>query len=149
MRGYTLIEILITMSILTLLFFGGYGAYREFTRRQTLDNFYKEFRVDLSLARERAVSGEKPTGCSGTLAGYAVGFSTESYTVSAVCSSNVLIKQTSIPSDLQMTGAPNFTYKVLGQGTNLLPQTTTITIRQISTGRVITAELTKEGILQR
>lgn len=146
-KGYTIIEILIVLSILVLLFFGGYGAYREFARRQILDNFYKEMRTDLGFARELAISGEKPTGCSGTLSGYQVDFASGVYNISAVCASNVLVRSRSIPGDVQVSGFVSFSYKVLGQGTTLAGPLN-VTFSQASTGRAINATVTKEGILQ-
>jgi len=36
--GYTLVEVLVGMLIVTFMFIGGYTAYREFIRRQALDS---------------------------------------------------------------------------------------------------------------
>ncbi len=146
-QGYTLIEVLIVLVISTVLFFGGFGAYREFTRRQLLNGVYKELQVNLSLARELSISGEKPTACSGVLIGYSVVFAGSSYTVSATCPNSVLVRTINLPSGLTIT-ATNFMYKVLGQGTNLAGDAAVV-VSFPAVGRTVNATITKEGILQK
>lgn len=145
--GYTLLEVLIVVAIIAMLFFGGYASYREFSRRQTLQNFYKEMVVNLALARQKALSGEKPSGCSGSLVGYEVSFGASSYSVAAVCSSNVVVGTYLMPSDISLSGFSSYTYKVLGKGTTLA-NPLSVAIAQNSTARSINATINKEGILQ-
>lgn len=146
-RGFTLLELMIVFSIMTILFTFGIALYREFARRQALQNFYKEMVVSLALAREKALSGEKPSGCSGTLVGYQVSFSSSSYTVSAVCNSLVPVNTYSAPADISLSGFSSFVYKVLGQGTTLA-NPLSVTLTQSSTGKSINATITREGMLQ-
>ncbi|MEK7521379.1 MAG: prepilin-type N-terminal cleavage/methylation domain-containing protein [Patescibacteria group bacterium] len=146
-RGYTLIEILIVLVIATILFFGGFGAYREFTRRQILNGVYNELGVNLSFARELAWAGEKPTGCTGVLAGYVVAFLAESYTISATCPNSIIVRTITLPSGVTIAST-NFMYKVLGQGTTL-PASVVATVAYPAVGRTISAIITKEGILQK
>lgn len=151
--GYTLIEVLIVLVITTTLFFGGFATYREFTRRQFLETTYKELRADLELAREFASSGEKPSGaggCSGTLAGYTITFSSSGYTVAATCigpATTSIVRTRTLQSGLTISG-PNFMYKVLGQGTNLTGAGT-VTISYPAIGKTLNATLTENGILQK
>lgn len=145
-RGYTLIEVLISVGILIILFFGGYGAYRQFAKRQALSNAYKETRTDLNLARERASSGEKPSGCVGTLRGYKVSFSPTQYTVATVCDTDVAIRTNTLPSGVEFQQYVNaVTYKVLGQGTDLSAGQTMVLTNFTQT---ITFTITKEGLVQ-
>ncbi|MBI2590637.1 MAG: prepilin-type N-terminal cleavage/methylation domain-containing protein [Candidatus Blackburnbacteria bacterium] len=145
--GYTLLEVLVVLTIITTLFFGGYAAYREFERRQTLQSFYKEMVVSLSLARQKALSGEKPGGCSGNLVGYQVSFGASSYSVAAVCNLPIVVGTYPVPSGIALSGFSSFTYKVLGQGTTLASPLS-VTLTQSSTGKSINATITREGMLQ-
>ncbi|MBI4029221.1 MAG: prepilin-type N-terminal cleavage/methylation domain-containing protein [Candidatus Blackburnbacteria bacterium] len=145
--GYTLLEVLIVLVIITTLFFGGYTAYREFSRRQALQNFYKELVVSSALAREKALSGEKPSGCNGNLVGYQMSFDSSTYSISAVCNSVVSVTTYSIPSGIVVSGFTNYTYKVLGKGTTLT-DSLSVTLTQSSTGKTINATISREGVMQ-
>ena len=147
-RGFTLVELLIAFVIAAFLFVGGFAAYRDFTRRQILDNTYKELRVDLALARELSISGEKPPLCSGTLVGYIVSFSSTSYSVAASCGVSVNVRTIELSPGVQISGISSFIYKALAQSTDLTGDTT-ITITQESTGKTLEATITKEGLLQK
>ena len=145
--GYTLLEVLIVLVITTALFFGGFATYREFSRRQILNATYKELGTNLSLAREFAMSGEKPSGCTGILSGYSVSFTGTGYTIAAVCSSTVIVRSLTLTSGITISG-PNFTYKVIGQGTNLTSGST-VAISYAAIGKTLNATLTQNGILQK
>ncbi len=69
-RGFTLIEVMIGLLIISTLFIGGYTAYREFQRRQIVASAAAELKVNLNLARQRALSGEKTTDCTTSMDGY-------------------------------------------------------------------------------
>lgn len=84
-KGYTLVEILIGLVIITVLFAGGYASYREFVRRQVLKNTLQELKQNIGLARQKTLSGEKPAGCTNTLVGYEIAFNLTSYVVSPKC----------------------------------------------------------------
>lgn len=149
-KGFTLIELLITISILTLLFFGGYTAYRDFARRQVLENTYKELNTNLSYARELALSGEKPAGCTQALSGYAVRFQPDLslYSIAAVCGPTIDVRAIKYPPGINITSSDDIVYKVLGQGTTLL-QNAQIVITQTQTGKKITASVSKVGVLEK
>jgi prepilin-type N-terminal cleavage/methylation domain-containing protein len=69
-KGFTLVEILIGLVIISTLFVGGYTAYREFQRRQIVSTAASEIKTHLSLARQRALSGEKTSDCTTSMDGY-------------------------------------------------------------------------------
>lgn len=146
--GFTLIEILVGLSIVALLFVGGYASYREFARRQVLDNSFEELRSDLNLAQQKALSGEKPSGCTGTLLGYKVGFTQTSYSVAASCSlGEVVVRQFSLPNGVVLSAPASVLYKVIGEGTDLLADAT-IKLTQVSTGKTRQTTLTVGGTLR-
>ncbi len=146
-RGYTLIELMVGLTIAALLFLVGYGGYREFVRRQALDNAYKELKSDLRLTQELAISGEKPSSCTGALFGYQVAFSESLYTVSASCGGSVTIRTKSLPGGITLSGASSIIYKVIGEGTTLTGDIS-ITLTQGSTGRTRQINISKNGTLQ-
>lgn len=135
--GYTLVEILVSLSIISILFGAGYLSYRDFSRKQYLNSFTEKLKSDLILAREKAIAGEKPEECTGSLNGYNFGFYGDSYQIVAVCSNDTLIKSVEIPSDLEVTApATNpILFKVLNKGTNLTGLDQVVTIKQTSTNK--------------
>jgi len=127
-KGYTLIEILVGLTIIGLIFSFGFVSFREFSRRQALQGAGKTMIGDLRLAQQMANSGEKPDdiGCQSPniLNGYNFRVnSTSNYTVEAVCNGTTLveIKSVDLPTDIS-TSTPSTNpvfFKVIGQGNNL------------------------------
>src|SRR4030067_2920560 len=89
--GYTLIEIMVALSIISIMFGIGYVAYREFSRRQSLSSAIRLIIGDLQLAQTQAITGTKPRDvvCDSpnVLSGYNFEIIEEpdSYKVEAVC----------------------------------------------------------------
>lgn len=140
-KGYTLIELLVGVSIVAILFGVGFVSYREFSRRQSLTGVTKQLVGDLRLAQQLALTGQKPTGqtCT-TLIGYMISrTSSTSYNLTADCSNDdFLIKTVDMPADTTIS-AGSVTFKVLGQGTSLSsPLTYTVTNTQAGTLGTVT-----------
>jgi len=161
-RAYTLIEILIVLTVIGILFGAGFVGYRDFSRRQALAGVVKQLQGDLRLAQQMALSGEKPNtlGCvSNSLDGIRFEVTTSPpyiYRLKAACGSIVnypLIKEFSFPSNisLDLTGfSPNpVLFKVLGQGTNI-PSVgnAVITLTQAETGNKATVTITPGGSIK-
>lgn len=84
--GFTLIELLVSISIGLLLASGGLAAYRGMGNKQAIKLAGSEFKTNLKLFQQKALSGEKPVGCI-ELQGYEVNYvSSSSYSVQAICS---------------------------------------------------------------
>src|SRR3972149_11768986 len=138
--AYTLIEILVALTIVGLIFGIGYVGSRDFSRRQALAGTARSMVGDLRLAQEQALSGKKPADifCNdpNRLNGYdfrVTGATT--YVLEANCTGGVVqTKSVSLPTDVALsTPSPNpITFKILGQGTNI-PATATITLTQTGT----------------
>lgn len=149
--GYTLIEILVGMSIIGLIFSFGYISYRDFARRQSLLGSARRLKADLRLAQEHALSGKKPSSvaCSaeGSLNGYDFYVdSTTSYVIQANCTGGLVDdKVVEISSEISLTAVPNrFTFKVVGKGTSLSGPAT-ITLTQAVTENTQIVTISPEG----
>lgn len=136
-KGYSLIEVLVVITIIGVLFSVGYANYRSFSRRQTLMGIAKQIEGDMRLAQQMALSGEKPpgsypVGCDNrVLDSVRFGISKTApinYKIRAVCGEDAtdnypIIKTFFLPEGFSYnisTFAPNpIHFKVLGQGTNI------------------------------
>jgi len=150
-RGYTLIELLVGIIILSILFSVGYASFRKYSRRQVLVSFTRKVKGDLSLAREMSISGEKPDNnfCNSpnTLSGYNFRVTPdESYVLEALCSGGtVQIKEVDVQDDLSLVVSDNpIFFKVLSKGTNLSSDIE-VKITQESTGNIFSIYITKSG----
>jgi type II secretory pathway pseudopilin PulG len=160
--GYTLLELLIVISIMIIIFVIGFTNYRDYQRRQELESGVRQVRADLSLAQTYAITGRKPDSPSGNacetspLNGYAFTRINpgNSYRIEADCGAGVrvVIKDNiSMPSGIQITsvsGTPTDTlvFHVLGRGVDrVTPGDTTITIRSIATSATSQIVVTPSG----
>lgn len=158
--GYTLIEILIALTIIGLIFGIGYVSFRDFARRQALSGTVRSLKGDLRLAQEEALTGKKPNDAlkkcvdpldvtKPLLNGYnftVVNGST--YTIEAACSGgNIEVKRVTLSSDMVIS-APNpnpILFKILGQGTNIGVTSAVVSITQAGTGSIATINISSAG----
>lgn len=113
--GFTLIEILVTISIIGILSSIGLASYINFNRQQLVIQSARKILDDMRLAQSLASNNQKPDGC-GTLSGYSFSVSGTGYTIKADCSSGgVVVKTGSIPANLTVTGFSKVEFKVLRQ----------------------------------
>lgn len=156
--GYTLIEILVVLTIIGILFGFGYAGFRDFSRRQALASLSKQIQGDLRLAQQMALSGKKPAECgSRQLDGVRFGIIQEGqlyvYRLRSTCGGEnyapVVIKEFYFSDDITPTfsaGSPNpLIFKVLGQGTNVGNTDWVLTLTQTGTGNVATVTVTAGG----
>jgi prepilin-type N-terminal cleavage/methylation domain-containing protein len=126
-KGFTLVELLVVISIMVLLFSIGYANYRDFQRRQHLEGAVRMIKADLRLAQEMALAGRKPQYPSGnvceisTLGGYSfIRLSQNSYRIDAICSGVVTVKgPETLASGVEMasfSGGNTIFFRVLGRG---------------------------------
>lgn len=153
-KGYTLIEILVSLVIIGILFGVGFITFRDFSRRQVLTSVARQIKGDLKLAQEYALSGQKPMDDNTCvrLVGYRIKFSSTSYGVYRVCSGGedpVEGKDNiSITSGVTMVASPtSITFKVLGQGTDL-ENDLTIILTQEATGDTATINVSPSGKIE-
>ncbi len=115
-RGFTIIELLITISILGLLLAIGLVYYQDFNRRQIVVQGANDLKNNLRLAQSKALAGEKE-GCVGTFKGYQVDFFLSEYVISALCD-GVKVEYKRYPlKGLVLAGGPSYlVFKPLAQG---------------------------------
>lgn len=154
MRGYTLIEILITMLIMALLMSVGLLSYRDLTRRQNIMNATRQLTGDLRLLQNDSLSGRKPAGCNGTLNSYnfrvvnATPITT--YVEEAECAGPplvmILVKQAQLPSGTNFTALPSINpvrFKTIGDGTNI-PSNQSVVLTVAGSATTFTQRVTIE-----
>lgn len=143
--GYTLIELLVGISVIGIIFGIGFASYREFSRRQVLAQAASNLRSNLRLAQQKALAGEKPTGCTETLLGYTVSVTSSSYSVYADCTTQDPPAETRNFSGITVTtGTGTILFKILGQGTNLGGDRA-ITLKQTQGGATAVITVTPSG----
>jgi type II secretory pathway pseudopilin PulG len=152
--GYTIIEIIVSIFILIIIFSAVQAGYRVFILQKSLGSVKSQIISDIKLAQQYAMSGKKPTGCSG-LNGYR--FTTISntdpdlnyYQIWSDCDTDVKVKEVylkNIAKQVSFTSVnPNVLFKVLGAGTDIGEGLTrTITLSQ-SGGGTMTIIITPGG----
>ena len=122
-KGYTLIEILVSLTIIGAIFGFGYASFRDFSRRQAVADAAKLIQGDLRFAQENAMAGQKPAGCNTTLDSYSFNrLSSTRYTIDANCgAATVTVKDVNVSFGITLsTPSPNpIKFNVLGRGTNV------------------------------
>lgn len=154
-NGYTLIEILVGLTIIGLLFSFGFVSFRDFSRRQALKGVSSSLQGDLRLAQSYAIAGQKPDSvlCDSpdTLSGYYLRIvSSSEYRIEANCSGGTVIIKTHDLPDGVIISTPNpnpILFKILGQGTNILSNQdpVIITLTQSGTNTTTTVTITGGG----
>lgn len=152
--GYTLIEILVALTVVGIIFSFGFVNFREFSRRQEVISVARSLKGDLRLAQEQALAGKKPEGseCGGvnTLSGYRFNVKSQvNYVIEAECGGGISqTKDVTLPSDLSLSSpSPNpIIFKILGQGTNIpAASEATLTLTQVGTNNSTTITVTSGG----
>ncbi|TSC89466.1 MAG: Uncharacterized protein G01um10145_623 [Microgenomates group bacterium Gr01-1014_5] len=164
-RGYTLVEIMIGMTILSFLFIGGYTAYREFVRRQILTIATEDLKVNLNSARQKALGAERPDPnsgeCLGDFLGYSFTFNETSYTMAPNCEDvspgalSPFVKTVSLSASVSVsipvsdTASPNkILFKALGGGTDVTGTPAVITLTHTQSGNFKTITVTGAGVIK-
>jgi len=157
-NGYTLIEILITLTIVALLFGFGYASFRDFSRRQALSNAVSAVQGDLRIAQGDAATGQKPADHScdfpKTLDGYSfVIFPPSEYKIEANCVMGInitttVVKDVTLDSSLTLSNPGTLQFKVLDQGTTAATSNWVLTLTQAGTSNTATVTVTMGGDIQ-
>jgi prepilin-type N-terminal cleavage/methylation domain-containing protein len=140
-RGFTLVELLVVSGIVVIMISGGLFYYRDYNRRQVVQQTAEQIRTDLERSRQRAVAGEKVSGCSSTPLDSIefVCTSSSQYIIRDQCSGSydILPTPAPLPTGISIScnnsgltdvaGHPHILFYPLGDGTDI-PLTTPATI---------------------
>lgn len=146
--GFTIIELLITISVMALLFGIGAAKYISFNQGQIIKQAAQKLRSDLRVAASRAITGEKDN-CTGVFDGYLVNINSSNYTIKSQCSivpgpGNTYGTTTTTVSVSPLVLSPAATtifFKALGQGVNAAAS---ITLSGFSKTETVTVNLSGE-----
>ncbi len=145
--GLTLIELLVTATILILLTGGALAAYRSYNDRQVLLAAVKETKNNLAMARNWAMTVRKVYCSAQTAAGYEVDFTSSGYKIKEKCSngSSAEVKSFSFPGGVTGDYMGSFTFKPL---TGELESGSGVEINLSYKGRTQTVTVKASGLIE-
>jgi prepilin-type N-terminal cleavage/methylation domain-containing protein len=118
-HGFTLIEIIVSVSLLLVLSGLFMASYSGFNNSQTVKQAASTLVLNLQAVRTNAAAGAKPALCD-TLTGYIVKFpDSGSYTARALCQSGEVgaTESYSLPTGVLFSPTPaSFTFYALNRG---------------------------------
>lgn len=130
MKGFTLIEIVISVGISLLLMAGVVLNYNNYNDAQKLKQAALTVKNDFRFYQSKALTGEKPGQSCPQLLGYQVTFTATTYTFKAQCSPaqpsapNVIY---TLPATITFSSYPSpFMFRVVSRGTTLTSPTSII-----------------------
>jgi prepilin-type N-terminal cleavage/methylation domain-containing protein len=136
--GYTLLEIIVVVTIISLFTALSIGYYRNFDEQKKLDGDVKQFIDVLNLAANKANSGDlNPNPNCTDFQGYSVLISsTTSYSLEFNCGDVYTeVQAYNLKSNISFTGTDaNILFKPLTGGTNLIRQAS-VTFTNNATGK--------------
>lgn len=103
--GFSLIELLVVISILALISVAGVASFVSFNNRQVIDGAVSDVANFYILGRQRALSQVRPEQCASTdsLRGYQVVVSTsqQTYQLNGLCGNNsYVVSQKTLPPNV-------------------------------------------------
>lgn len=157
MKGFTLIEVIISIGIMAILMGLGFANFRDYQRRQELIAEGRTLENNLRLAQAAAFSGQKPTLTPPSVCTSFDGVkfeltSSTTYTIAYVCNGGI-----DEFNEVTYTLSPNMTivgnglgssvlFKTIGHGTNLVSGAKyLLTVTQNNTGATTTITITSGG----
>ena len=158
--GYTLVEVLVSLSIMGVILGVGFMSYRDLSRRQNISGSVRQVLGDLRFLQNDSLAGRKPTGCTGTLNSYnfrvIAGNPITTYVLEAECSgpplTTVIVKQASLPVGTYFNALPvvnPIRFKTVGDGTNIVSgQSVILTIAGSGTAFTQTVNISFSGNAQ-
>lgn len=145
--GFSLIELLIVISITLVIFSLGIASFNQFNKRERVRQSALSLKASLRLAQSKALSAEKPKSDCTTYQGVQVSFTASSYTLQHVCdpegAAGEATTSTFTPGVTFETTPTTFTYL----STNTLDRTTdqTITITDGRSSYIL--EILQNGVI--
>ncbi len=148
--GFTLVEVLVVISTMTILFGLGFANYRDFSRRQELEGVARMVEGDLRLAQQLAITGRVELTCD-SLQGFVFqrGVSENRYFIEDQCAlgGGNIIKTVVLPTGITIPGfggGNRILFRVLGRGVDRNGDTT-IFLNQAGSGNSVSITVTEVG----
>lgn len=118
--GFTLIEMMMVVTIMGILIMAGVAAYNDFNRKQRVRQAAQSLVTTLRAAQKNADRSELPAGCN-VLEGYRVDdITSTTLRISAYCNNGGLVDVNSqtytMSNDTQVGAITPFVFRVLSQG---------------------------------
>lgn len=116
--GFTLVELLIVISITAIVTTVGIASYIDFNRAQIVNQAAKKIVQDLRMAQSLATNNQKTPGCLGTINNYTFTRSGLSYSISINCEGPAYTEtvKTGSVAGVGLSGFTAAKFKVLRQG---------------------------------
>jgi len=121
--GFTLIEIMVVISIMAIVFGGGIAAYVNLNERQATFNVGESVRTMLVAAQKKARVGDVPAPQAGLvcdhLTGYTVGNNSPiSIMLAANCQNNAqfIVNTVVVPTSISLISSPTIKFATLQGG---------------------------------
>lgn len=145
-EGFTLVELLIVVSILVMVFGLTIASFNSFNRRQRLLQTALNFKSGLRFAQTRAISAEKPASNCTTFVGIHVTFTVSGYSIQHACTPEGdvgIIEETILPQGITFGSLPTgFTFKTL---TRTVDQASDQTVTFTNASQTYAVEITANG----
>lgn len=141
--GFTLVELLIVISVTAIVTAIGIASYVDFNRAQIVNQAAKKIAQDLRMAQSLAANNQKPPSGCGTLNAYtfSINLDTRVYTITPVCTpaySGSEIKTGSV-SGVSLSGLTFAQFKVLRQGV-VMTDGSNLTVSGFNKEKVVVVE---------
>ncbi|MBI5019119.1 prepilin-type N-terminal cleavage/methylation domain-containing protein [Candidatus Gottesmanbacteria bacterium] len=122
-KGFTLVELLIVISILIIMLGAGLATFNSFNRRERLKQTALTLKSTLRLAQTKAISVEKPTSGCTSFTGMYVSFTATTYSIGHQCNPEGIVGGSET-----VTLPPGITFSPVPSAFTILSQTNTINI---------------------
>lgn len=119
MKGFTLIELIVTVGVVLLIAGGVVANYNNYTDNQRVRQAALTLKNDLRFVQARAFSAEKPTGGCSELVGYVISFTNTNYSIQSQCIEGPVgsIATVNLPTGITFFPIPSsLTFRVLTRG---------------------------------
>jgi prepilin-type N-terminal cleavage/methylation domain-containing protein len=138
--GFTLIEMLVVIGIISTLTSLGIASYSSYNALQTVESNATTVATQLGSAKSQAISQVIPSSCGANpLTGYQVNITVNSqqYTVAAVCGTQQVVSTNKLPPELTFTAGSTATV-FFSVSTGAVANTATINITGYGKTKTIT-----------
>lgn len=148
--GFTLVEIILVIGIISIIVTGSYAALTHFSRQQKINTAYENLKNDLNEAKSNA-SSQVVKNCTDTLVGYQISFAASSYTLQEVCQPSV---GPETPSNIKTISVPGITlnstpaiikFLIL---TGKVESSGNVTISNADLGQSKTINISSQGVIR-